>query len=195
MPRVSKAKAEQNRDAIEKAASRLFKSRGIHAVSVNELMSAAGLTHGGFYGHFESKEALAASACSRAFAESAQRWKARVAAEKSPAAARQRILNGYLTGQSNTEDKSSICPMIGFVSEAAREPDDSSIRKSYAEGIEALADILSGTETAKTNADKRRRGLSELAAIVGAVALAQALGSDPLGAEIIQATRSMLDLK
>lgn len=194
MPRVSKAKAEQNREAIEKAASQLFKARGIHNVSVNEVMSAAGLTHGGFYGHFDSKEALAAVACAHAFADSAKRWKARVEAESSPAAARRRIVNGYLSGQSKTDDPSSICPMLGLVSDITREPDDSSIRQRYAEGVKALADILCSTQDTPSRAERRRRGLADLASMVGAAVLARALEGDPLGDEIVKSTRRALGL-
>ena len=62
MPRVSRAEAESHREQITEASSRLFRERGIKGVSVADLMGAAGLTHGGFYGHFESKDALAAVA-------------------------------------------------------------------------------------------------------------------------------------
>jgi len=54
MPRVSRQQAEKNRAAIEEASARLIREQGIKGVSVADLMAAAGLTHGGFYGHFES---------------------------------------------------------------------------------------------------------------------------------------------
>ena len=68
MPRVSRKQAELNREIIVEAATRLFRERGIHGISVSDVMAAAGLTHGGFYGHFESREALATEACNRASA-------------------------------------------------------------------------------------------------------------------------------
>ena len=78
MPRVSREQTDINRLAIEDASSRLFREQGIKAVSVADLMAAAGLTHGGFYGHFESKDALAAVACAKAFEQSAGRWEKRL---------------------------------------------------------------------------------------------------------------------
>ena len=66
MPRVSRAEAENHRQQITEASARLFKERGVKGVSVADLMGAAGLTHGGFYGHFESKDALAGVAVARA---------------------------------------------------------------------------------------------------------------------------------
>ena len=80
MARVSKAQTQVNHQAIEAAASRLFRARGIGGVSVSELMAEAGLTHGGFYAHFASKDALAASACQAAFAHADAKWQRRVEA-------------------------------------------------------------------------------------------------------------------
>src|SRR6218665_164160 len=65
--KVSKAQASENRQAILEAASRLYRERGVAGVGVAEISREAGFTHGGFYGHFESKEALAAEACALAF--------------------------------------------------------------------------------------------------------------------------------
>ncbi len=70
MPRVSKIQAQKNRETIEQVSSRLLREQGISGTSVADLMEASGLTHGGFYGHFASKDDLAAIACGRAFAES-----------------------------------------------------------------------------------------------------------------------------
>jgi len=79
MPRVSKQQSLSNRATITQAAARLFREHGIQGISVSDLMGAAGLTHGGFYGHFESKDALAVEACRLAFENSAERWTKAVA--------------------------------------------------------------------------------------------------------------------
>ena len=70
MPRVSKKQAEQNHAEVIAAASKLFRAKGINGVSVPALMAEAGLTHGAFYGHFGSKEELAAAACTHAIEQS-----------------------------------------------------------------------------------------------------------------------------
>jgi TetR/AcrR family transcriptional repressor of nem operon len=67
MPRVSREQADKNRAVIEAASARLFKEHGINGISAADIMATAGLTHGGFYGHFDSKVELAAIACARAF--------------------------------------------------------------------------------------------------------------------------------
>ena len=96
MPRVSKAQAEANHKAIEEAASRLFRERGLDGVTIADVMAEAGLTHGGFYTHYPSKDALAASACEAAFAFAAEKWRRRVAAGGSPAPGRDARAAGFL---------------------------------------------------------------------------------------------------
>ncbi|MEA2814036.1 MAG: TetR/AcrR family transcriptional regulator, transcriptional repressor for nem operon, partial [Rhodospirillaceae bacterium] len=71
--RVSREKAAENRERIVDAAARLFRDKGFDGVGVDAIMKDAGLTHGGFYGHFASKEALAAEAVACAFGRSAAR--------------------------------------------------------------------------------------------------------------------------
>ncbi|MUZ66470.1 TetR family transcriptional regulator, partial [Agrobacterium vitis] len=97
MPRVSREQTKLNRHAIEEASSRLFRERGIDAVSVADLMGAAGLTTGGFYGHFASKDELAGVACNIAFDDAARRWRKRMIGKKDIKAAFGAIVDGYLT--------------------------------------------------------------------------------------------------
>src|SRR5580658_9051251 len=94
MPRASKLQAQSHRRAFTDASARLMRERGIDGVSVADLMGAAGLTHGGFYGHFDSKEQLAAEACAHAFAESVERWKTRIAAHADDNAALLALIEG-----------------------------------------------------------------------------------------------------
>ena len=65
--RITKETAAANRERVLEAAARLFREKGVDGIAVAELMQAAGLTHGGFYNHFESKEELAAAAFKTAF--------------------------------------------------------------------------------------------------------------------------------
>src|SRR5579875_3283436 len=69
MGRASKEQAQHHREQIIDAASQLFRERGVAGVSVPELMASTGMTHGGFYRHFSSKEELASIACAHAFEE------------------------------------------------------------------------------------------------------------------------------
>src|ERR1700760_2772677 len=69
MGRASKEQAQQHREQLIQAASQLFRARGVDGVSVPELMATTGMTHGGFYRHFASKQELAQIACAHAFEE------------------------------------------------------------------------------------------------------------------------------
>src|SRR5262245_28093262 len=73
--KVSREQVAQNRRRILDAASRLFRERGFDGVGVDTVMKDAGLTHGAFYGHFDSKEELIAHACAHALSETNDRWK------------------------------------------------------------------------------------------------------------------------
>src|SRR6266478_3735251 len=74
--KVSREKAAANRERIVDVASRLFREKGFDGIGVADLMKGAGMTHGGFYGHFESKDDLAREACGRAMARASDRWTA-----------------------------------------------------------------------------------------------------------------------
>src|ERR1700749_2363124 len=143
MPRVSRAEAQSHRQQITEASARLFKERGLKAVSVADLMGAAGLTHGGFYGHFESKDALAGVAVAHAFEQSAQRWNKRVASQPDAAGGRAVIADKFLSGQSMKEVGLG-CPSVSLAADIAREPATAPIRTAYADGLDALAEVLPG---------------------------------------------------
>src|SRR3954463_3443751 len=111
MARVSRAEADNHREQITEASARLFRERGIKGVSVADLMGAAGLTHGGFYGHFESKDALAGGAVARAFDQSAERWRKRIAAKDDGPERRAVLVDKFLTPQS-LKDVGTGCPSV-----------------------------------------------------------------------------------
>lgn len=77
MPRITKEDKARNRQNILEAASRMFRSQGIDAVGIAELMKEAGLTHGGFYNHFASKNDLAVEVCGASYAASLGAWPGR----------------------------------------------------------------------------------------------------------------------
>jgi len=125
MPRVSREQADRHRVAITEASSRLFREHGLDKVSVAELMAAAGLTHGGFYGHFGSKEELAGEACRWAFERSAERWKKRLADKPVRSVARAALTDNYLSAQSRSGPAGS-CPATSLATDVARSAADAS---------------------------------------------------------------------
>lgn len=191
MPRVSKAEAEKNRAVIEQVSSRLFREQGFHGISVADLMGAAGLTHGGFYGHFESKDALAAIACTRAFEESEARWRKRVndAPDKSSALAA--LIDGYLSAR-NRNGPGSGCPVAALANDVAREPDDKPVRAVFHEGLENLLEILASVQPGDDAAEHRAAAIAQMATLAGALVLARATQGTPLSNEVLAATRTFL---
>jgi len=188
--KVSKEKAAENRAAIVTAAGRLFRERGFDKVGVAEITKAAGLTHGGFYGHFPSKDALAVEACGAAFAESLGRLPADEAAPEGALAA---FLERYLRDV-HRERPEAGCPMSVFAMEVARlEP---ALQSCFGEGterfFEAVAERLPATLA--DPAARRARAIAIVSALVGGMALARATarGAPELSGEILATLRRQL---
>jgi TetR/AcrR family transcriptional regulator, transcriptional repressor for nem operon len=190
MPRVSREQADNNRLAITDASARLFRERGIDNVSVAELMAAAGLTHGGFYGHFESKDQLAAEACRWAFGRSAERWKKRIAEKSDRTLARAALTDNYLSAQSRSSPGAS-CPAAAFAGDVARESADAPIRAAYAAGVEELLKVLASVQENVPRSD-REGALADFATMVGGLILARATQGNPISDEFMAAARRRL---
>lgn len=191
MPRVSRKQADLNREIIVEAATRLFRERGLHGISVVDVMGAAGLTHGGFYGHFESKEALAREAGGRAFEQSAERWKARTAEHADKTAARHALIEPYLSASSR-DNPGESCPVVAFAGDMCHEAADSGMRQTFMDGINRLlASFGSLMDSGDADAD-RQQALVQYSLMVGALTLARATRGDALSDEILDAARTFL---
>lgn len=191
MPRVSRAEAETHRQQITDASARLFRERGVKGVSVADLMGAAGLTHGGFYGHFESKDALAGVAVAHAFDQSVERWHRRVASKPDAASRRALLVDRFLAPQ-GIKDVGHSCPTVSLATDVSREPAGAPIRAAYAEGLETLLHILSEVEPGPDAAARRQAALADYATMTGALLLARATDGSPLAHELLAAARSRL---
>lgn len=193
MARASRAVASQHKVAIEAASAKLFRERGPHAVSVAEIMANAGLTHGGFYGHFASKDDLVAVACRRAFEEGDQRWDRRIAgAGGDHQTARRALVAAYLT-PAHRDHAAEGCAASALAADVAREDADKPVRPVYREGLSALIDKwLSTAPAGLPEAEARRQALVEVSAMAGALMLARATAGDPLSEAILDATRAWL---
>jgi TetR/AcrR family transcriptional repressor of nem operon len=191
MPRVSRRQSALNRTAITEVSARLFREHGIVGTSVADLMGAAGLTHGGFYGHLESKDALAAAACASAFAASVARWERRVADANNGPAARSAIIDGFLSIKARNNPGQS-CPTATLAGDVARESANAPVRAAFAAGAEDLLRILQTLQGRSSRSEDRRAALADLAMLVGAQVLARATSQSPLSDEILAAAREQL---
>ncbi|CAG9181229.1 hypothetical protein LMG23992_04452 [Cupriavidus laharis] len=192
MARASREQADKNREAIEQASSRLFRERGLNGVSVAELMAGAGLTHGGFYGHFASKDALAARACKRAFEESAARWERRIdRAAGDRQAMLANLVEPYLT-QAHCSNPGHGCAAAALASDVAREPADKPVRRAYLEGFKALVQDMETTVASDSAETRHKEALIRMAMLVGAVTLARAIEGHAMSDSILDAVRERL---
>lgn len=198
MPRVSKQQAALNRQRIVEVAADLYKEHGLNGIGVADLMAEAGVTHGGFYGHFASKDALVAEACSLSFDKSAVNWqeiiqKAAAAKHADPkTTALQEIVKRYLHKPDHTS-LSSICVMPTMAADAMRQTEQAPLRQAFTAGMRRLGDCLISVMPDSFSKKKRReRGLASLALLTGAMALARACADEELASEILAATDKAL---
>jgi TetR/AcrR family transcriptional repressor of nem operon len=178
--RITKVQAKENRDRVVAAAAELFRARGFEGVAVNELMAAAGFTHGGFYNHFASKDALAAEAVESAFRQ--------MAAVRERAADLPQMLRGYLSKAARRAPGKS-CPAAALAGEVGRQSDE--VRQAFAAGLEQM--IASVEERlppgGRHGLSRRDRAVRLVAGMVGALALARAApDSSPLAGELLEAS-------
>ncbi len=127
--KVSREQAARNRENVVEVASRLFRAHGVDGVGIGEVMRACGLTHGGFYNQFESKEALAAEACGAALARSATRWRDLVAGAGEGKAATT-IADDYLSPR-NRDAAETGCALIALGPDAARRRSGRCVSKGF----------------------------------------------------------------
>jgi len=181
--RVSQAQAQENRKQVVAAASRLFRERGVQAVSVADLMAEVGLTHGGFYKQFASKEALLTEATVQAFADLwvlLAEFDARHPGDHG--SARQDLVDYYLSAE-HRDDRGAGCPATGLASDLAADDADPAARPAYAEGVDLFARWLSTNDDAD---------LATLSTLVGALTLARATAGTELSERILAAARRSL---
>lgn len=186
MARVSKEQSQRNRETIVQVASDLFRERGLAGIGVADLMGAAGLTHGGFYGHFASKDDLAAEAAARAFEQVAELWQEGTGTPDERRAAYEESVTHYLL-PAHRDAPSHGCPMAALAADVAREPDDKPIRQVFQKGIAASVDAL-----AALSSGGREEALRELSLLVGTMILARATKGVAISDEFLDAARRQL---
>ncbi|MCT9114419.1 TetR/AcrR family transcriptional regulator [Streptomyces mirabilis] len=183
MGRVSQAQAQENRQRVVATASRMFREKGT-AVSVADLMKAAGLTHGGFYKQFGSKEDLVDEAIAHAFDEQAAH--STVAPEEQAGeheAARRTLIEDYLSVW-HRDHPGEGCPVSGFAADLGREPGQAARAQDvYINGVRNRAARLATADD---------DGMVQLCTMVGALVLARATRDNPISDELLQAARTAL---
>ncbi|KQM81811.1 transcriptional regulator [Sphingomonas sp. Leaf23] len=177
--RVSREQMAANRARILDEAGRLFRERGFDAVTVADVMNAAGLTHGGFYGHFASKDALIAASVAHSMAS-------QDAGEPTDFA---RFLDAYLVPQ-HRDAAAQGCPTAALA--GLLRTQQPAARTAMAAGLSAQIDRLTALMPGDSDAERRRAAIGNWSAMVGALILARAVGDDPMSDRILADTREWL---
>ena len=181
--KVSREKAAEHRAAIVKAAGRLFREKGFDDVSVADVMRAAGLTHGGFYGHFASKEDLAAEACGAALMQRVGSWPSLPAGSADTSLGA--IAASYLTTH-HRDNPGRGCLFAALGGEVRRQAKP--VREKVGEGLRAYVAKLAGLLPGRNEARKREEAIAALAGFVGAMILSRAVSDPALSEEILGST-------
>ncbi|MFD5539166.1 TetR/AcrR family transcriptional regulator [Streptomyces sp. NPDC127079] len=182
MGRVSQAQAQENRRRVVETASRLLREEGTR-LSVADLMTSAGLTHGGFYKQFASKEALIDEATAHAFAELAQHHKDgldQYAGQRD--AAQRALIDAYLSVE-HRDSPADGCPAAALATDMARDGGETEAHRVYSQGVGDFADFL---------ATEDQDGITRLCTMLGALVLSRATNGTPLSDEILTAARTAL---
>ncbi|MFW7269961.1 TetR/AcrR family transcriptional regulator [Gluconacetobacter sp. Hr-1-5] len=181
--RVTRVQSEENRQAVINAASRLFRERGFDGIGLNDLMKAAGLTHGGFYKKFKSKEDLAMQACTRALDKSRVKWaRVVVRAKESPFAA---IVRFYLSPR-HRDNPGDGCAFAALGADAGRLDHD--FRQIFETELEAHLDFLDNVLSAKPDEETRNRSIAALSTMVGALVISRAVNNPLLSERFLKAS-------
>ena len=185
--KVTRQQAELNRARVVRTAAHLFRERGFEGVGVADLMKAAGLTHGGFYAQFDSKQHLMTEACAQALEESEQRW--REALERAPKRPLAAIASYYLSRE-HRDSPGDGCVVAALSIEAARQ--GPMVRAALTEATKRFIDTLEQAVPGRSARSRRRQALRSLASMVGAVVLARTVSQASLSEEILDAVHAQL---
>ena len=180
--RVSRIQAAENRQTVINVASRLFRERGFDGIGLKDLMEGAGLTQGGFYKQFASKEDLAVEASKRALESASSRWSD--AAAQNPDDPIGAVLAFYLSSD-HREEKMDGCPIVALGADAARQGPD--VKAAFEAGIKAYLEVLTRFIAAPGSEASSRKAMAILSTMVGAVTLSRVVNDPDLAQALLEA--------
>ena len=182
--RYSNTHKQETHERIVKTAAKSFRKHGINGIGVVPLMKETGLTHGGFYQHFKSKDSLIGEAIDAAFGQTLARLQR--AADAAPTGQRRRaVIKEYVTAD-HRDNPSDGCAVAALGTETAR------LKPSLREHIDKhLEPMLKMMMEDRKDAASRQQALRTCATAIGALMLARTVRSKELSDEILEAARNM----
>jgi len=185
--KVTRDQAAATRAHILDEAAKLFRERGFSGIGVADLMKGIGLTHGGFYGHFSSKEALMAEACQRAVSIMLEEWN-RVA-EGAPAKPLAALAVHYLSAR-HRDRSGTGCLMAALGPEVSRQA--APVRQVVTECLGSVLEFLTGLTRGKTAAAKQKKAIVAFSSMVGALVIARAVNDPKVSKDILEVVSASL---
>lgn len=176
MKRQAPSRKEATHERIVEAASRAIRRSGYEGTSVPDIMKDAGLTHGGFYAHFDSREAMLAEAADRAGADSVATL-ARAASTAPPQRALQSMLELYLSKE-HVASEEVACPVAGLGSEMPRQAPE--VRRAATSRIKEMIDLVARQSPDWGQPGAHERALVTVSTMIGALLLARAVDDSRL---------------
>lgn len=188
MKRAASASKEATHDRIVDAAARAIRRSGYHGTGVADIMKEAGLTHGGFYAHFASRDAMLAEAADRAAGESVAMME-RIAASLPPDRALPAMLEAYLS-KPHLQQVETGCATAALASEMPRQTAE--VRRVHTRRIKEMIDLVSRQLPDWGQPGAHERAMATIATMVGTLVLARAVDDEPLSDALRQAALKQL---
>ena len=174
--RYSREHKQETHDRIVKKASVRLREKGAHGIGVADLMKEAGLTHGGFYAHFDSREALVIEAFAYAMDRSMEHWR-KITDEVSPDKRLALIADAYLSAL-HRDNPGHGCSIPALGAEIARESPKA--RKAFAGKLDEMIELLADNIPNVPRKAARKQAVATLATMAGTKLLARIAGSSEL---------------
>lgn len=186
--RKSKHEAAQSRQRIVDAASLEFRRKGIGETGLADLMGAAGMTHGGFYKHFDSKDQVVDESVRLAIdtiIDTIESTLSTLSGKK----AYNTVISEYLSIE-HRDDAANGCPFVGLGIELARNSD--AVRGTTTTGFLRLVEVIAASYEGLTPSAAKKEALVTLSTLIGAATMARVVNDETLSAAILQQARIRL---
>jgi TetR/AcrR family transcriptional repressor of nem operon len=185
----SKAAKEKSHQRIVKTAAARFRERGVDGIGVAELMKEADLTHGGFYGHFDSREQLVAEAVECALRDGGAAVAAIASTKRPPAAVLGLLVDAYLS-LAHRDGLATSCAVTSMANDVARS--SARARSAYTKQVGIYLELLAKLIATDKRKSRRAKAITALATLVGAVSMARAVNDEKLSRELLKSAADEL---
>jgi len=183
--RYSKEHKQETHARIVKKASVRLREKGAHGIGVADLMKEAGLTHGGFYAHFDSREALVIEAFTYASSRAREHWR-KLAQETPPEKRLALIVDSYLTSL-HRDNPGHGCAIASLGADIVRESPKT--RKAFAAELEQMIELITDQISGVPRKVARKQAAATLATMMGTLVMARIAGNSEFSDEILAAGR------